>query len=185
MYHGIIQEAQWSGPGSYLRSKIEQFQLDKITGHGRVWRLRFDGVAGVPATSASPARAGVPAIPLDNTPPRMLQQTPAQLVAYLSHPNGWWRDMAQRLIVLKQDKSVVPALRELLTLHASAPGPEAQLLVGKFHALWTLEGLGALTRHLRRDGRRVGAHACSHRASETRTKRATGHSRPFGVCWAT
>ena len=30
MYHGIIQELQWSGPGSYLRAKIEQYQLDKI-----------------------------------------------------------------------------------------------------------------------------------------------------------
>ena len=27
------------------------------------------------------------------------------------HPNGWWRDTAQQLLVLKQDKSVVPALQ--------------------------------------------------------------------------
>ena len=26
MYHGIIQELQWSGPGEYLRAKIEQYQ---------------------------------------------------------------------------------------------------------------------------------------------------------------
>ena len=30
MYHGIIQENEWSGPGSYLRAKIEQYQLDKV-----------------------------------------------------------------------------------------------------------------------------------------------------------
>ena len=30
MYHGIIQEAQWTPPGSYLRQKIEQYQLDKV-----------------------------------------------------------------------------------------------------------------------------------------------------------
>ena len=41
----------------------------------------------------------------------MLNETPAQLVAHLTHPNGWWRDTAQRLLVLKQDKSVVPALQ--------------------------------------------------------------------------
>ena len=43
----------------------------------------------------------------------MLNETPAQLVAHLSHPNGWWRDTAQQLLVLKQDKSVVPALQKL------------------------------------------------------------------------
>ena len=42
----------------------------------------------------------------------MLDETAAQLVKHLDHPNGWWRDTAQKLIVLKQDKSVVPALRE-------------------------------------------------------------------------
>src|SRR5262245_55484855 len=31
MYRGIIQEAQWTGPGSYLRMKIQQYQLDKIS----------------------------------------------------------------------------------------------------------------------------------------------------------
>ena len=53
MYHGIIQEAQWTPRGSYLRAKIEQYQLDRITGHGRIWRLRFDGIPAVAATDAS------------------------------------------------------------------------------------------------------------------------------------
>ena len=57
MYHGIIQELQWSGPGTYLRAKIEQYQLDKVAAHGRIWRLRYDGRAAVPGqrrrTSAS------------------------------------------------------------------------------------------------------------------------------------
>ena len=39
---------------------------------------------------------------------------PAQLVRHLSHPNGWWRDTAQQLLVLKQDKSVVPALQTIV-----------------------------------------------------------------------
>ena len=48
MYHGIIQDANWTARGTYLRYKIEQYQLDKVINHGRVWRLRFDGVpAGV------------------------------------------------------------------------------------------------------------------------------------------
>jgi mono/diheme cytochrome c family protein len=56
----------------------------------------------------------------------------------LEHPNGWWRDTAQRLLVEKQDQSIAPALREL----ARGAKPE----IPRLHALWTLEGLGALTR---------------------------------------
>jgi len=162
MYHGIIQEAQWTPPGSYLRAKIEQYQLDKITSYGRIWRLRFDGLAAVPATSASPAKPAVAAIEPDRTRPRMLAETPAQLVAHLSHPNGWWRDTAQRLLVLKQDRSVVPALQQLARTSGT--------LVARFHALWTLEGLGALDapliRELLKDGNpRMRVQAL--RASET------------------
>ena len=149
MYHGIIQESNWTRPGSYLRRKIDQYQLDKVIAHGRIWRLRFDGLPGVPATPAGPAAQATPEIPaqpalaLDTARPRMLDETPAQLVAHLTHDNGWWRDTAQHLLVLKQDKSVVPALRTLVQSSNS--------LVGRFHALWTIEGLGALDVALVRD----------------------------------
>ena len=39
MYRGIIQEAQWSGRGTYLRARIDQYGLDKVHSHGRIWRL--------------------------------------------------------------------------------------------------------------------------------------------------
>jgi mono/diheme cytochrome c family protein len=142
MYHGIIQESNWTRPGSYLRRKIEQYQLDKVISHGRIWRLRFDGVPGVPATPAGPASQATPEIPaqpalaLESARPRMLEETAPQLVAHLSHENGWWRDTAQHLLVLKQDKSVVPALRTLVQSSSN--------LLARVHALWTLEGLGAL-----------------------------------------
>ena len=116
MYRGIIQESNWTRPGSYLRRKIEQYQLDKVIAHGRIWRLRFDGLPMVPATPAGPAAQATPEVPaqpalaLDPERPRMLDETPAQLVAHLSHANGWWRDTAQQLLVLKQNKAVVPAL---------------------------------------------------------------------------
>ena len=71
------------------------------------------------------------------TMPRMHNATAAQLVRHLSHPNGWWRDTAQQLLVLKQDKSVVPALQAMVR---TSPN-----LLARFHALWTLEGLGALS----------------------------------------
>ena len=128
MYRGMIEGAEWAKQGTYLRAKIQQYQLDKIVHHGRIWRLTHDG------------------IPRDRTRPRMLNETAAQLVAHLSHPNGWWRDTAQQLLVLKQDKSVVPALRTLVrTSHD---------LLARFHALWTLEGLGALDAALTREALR-------------------------------
>jgi mono/diheme cytochrome c family protein/glucose/arabinose dehydrogenase len=149
MYHGIIQESNWTRPGSYLRRKIEQYQLDKIIAHGRVWRLRFDGVPGIPATPAGPAAQATPeiparpALPLDPERPRMLQESAPQLVAHLKHRNGWWRDTAQQLLVQRQDKAVVPALQNIVRTSTN--------LVERFHALWTLEGLNALDLGLVRD----------------------------------
>jgi mono/diheme cytochrome c family protein len=144
MYHGIIQEREWSGPGTYLRAKIEQYQLDSVVSHGRIWRLRYDGRSAVPATATNPGQPAIAPIALKTTPPRMFSETPAQLVAHFTHPNGWWRDTAQRLLILEQDKSVVPALQQMAR--------SSDNLLARFHALWTLEGLGALDAGLVREG---------------------------------
>jgi glucose/arabinose dehydrogenase/mono/diheme cytochrome c family protein len=117
MYRGIIQESQWSGPGTYLRQRIDQYALDKVVKHGRIWRLTYEGMGR--RTDA----------------PRMLDETPAQLVAHLTDPNGWWRDTAQQLIILKQDKSVVPALQQMARTSTNQ--------LARIHALWTLDGLMA------------------------------------------
>jgi mono/diheme cytochrome c family protein len=142
MYHGIIQDANWTGRGTYLRYKIQQYGLDKVINHGRIWRLRYDGV---PAGTAEVGggQPAIPAIELGRNWPRMNEETPAQLVAHLTDPNGWWRDTAQRLLILKQDKSVVPALQQMARTSDS--------LVGRLHAMWTLEGLGALDAALVRE----------------------------------
>jgi mono/diheme cytochrome c family protein len=132
MYRGIIEGAPWAKEGTYLRKKIDQYQLHKILGKGRIWRLTYDGMER------------------DRTQPRMLNETPAQLVTHLSHPNGWWRDTAQQLLVLEQDKSVVPALQQLVRTPAAGGAADARLF-GRFHALWTLEGLGALDAALVRE----------------------------------
>jgi mono/diheme cytochrome c family protein len=147
MYNGIIQDANWTAPGTYLRTKIEQYGLDKVTNHGRIWRLRFDGVPGN-APASAPQRPGVPGIEPSKTWPNMHNETPAQLLAHLSHKNGWWRDTAQRLLVLKQDKTVVPALQALARSGTTGNGGTT---LGRIHALWTLEGLGALDATLTRE----------------------------------
>ena len=45
--------------------------------------------------------------------PRFRKRPRQRLVETLSHPNGWWRDTAQRLLVERNDKSAMPALRKL------------------------------------------------------------------------
>ncbi len=66
----------------------------------------------------------------------MIDETPAQLVAHLSDVNGWWRDTAQQLLVQRNDKSVVPALKALVLT-----APDART---RTQALWTLAGMKAL-----------------------------------------
>jgi glucose/arabinose dehydrogenase/mono/diheme cytochrome c family protein len=118
MYRGIIQQGEWTKKGSYLREQIDALKMEMQTGRGRIYRLRHDGFERGPR-------------------PRMLDETPAQWVQHLSNPNGWWRDTAQKLLVLRRDRSVVPALEKLATSEAADPRP-------RLHALWTLDGLGAL-----------------------------------------
>ena len=117
MYRGIIQEGNWTKPGSYLRKVIVQHGLDKNAGKGRIWRLTHNDFKPGPQ-------------------PHMLDETPAQLVAHLDNPSGWWRDTAQKLLVLKGDKSVVPALVQMARTDKNH--------LARIHALWTLEGLNAL-----------------------------------------
>ena len=94
-------------------------------------------------------------------------QSPAEeLVNHLSHPNGWWRDKAQQLIVLHQDRSIVPQLEEIVQ--------HSKNLLARFHALWCLEGLGVLDSDLIRalfqdDSPRMRIQAL--RASETLYKK--------------
>ena len=58
-----------------------------------------------------------------------------ELVQTLSHPNGWHRDTAQRLLFERKDKTAVPLLEKVLG------GDNA---LAKLHALGVLEGMGVL-----------------------------------------
>jgi len=125
MYHGIIQEGNWTGPKSYLRPQIQRLGLDKNIGRGRIYRVVHEK------------------IPVDKIKPDLLNASSAKLVEYLSHPNGWWRDNAQKLLILKNDLSVVPALKKIVT---EQTGNQNTLV--RMHALWTLEGLHAADKSL-------------------------------------
>jgi len=115
MYHGIVQEKAYLT--DYLRSEILKAGYEKNIERGRIYRVVREGLKPGPR-------------------PRLLDVAPTELVEALAHPNGWWRDMAQSLLVTRQVQSVAPALREMATQHGN---PLARL-----HALWTLDGLEQL-----------------------------------------
>ncbi|MCW3092967.1 MAG: cytochrome [Ferruginibacter sp.] len=134
MYHGIIQESNWTKEDSYLRPQILRKQLDKNIGRGRIYRLVHEGYSPGPR-------------------PNLLNASNQQLLTYLSHPNGWWRDNAQKLLVIHGDKSVVPELEKLALGKRTFwerlkfwkdKTPEAT----RVQALWTLEGLHSINKEL-------------------------------------
>ncbi len=115
LYRGVLQHR--ISLTSYLRKQSEDRGLADPQHLGRIYRV-------VPAGRRAP-RVG------DIAP-----MTTAQWVGNLSHANGWWRETAQRILVERRDAAVVPAIRQVAVKGTS---PE-----GRVHALWTLEGVGAL-----------------------------------------
>lgn len=115
LYRGVLQHR--ISLTSYLRRQSEDRGLATPLHRGRIYRLVPDG-------RPSPRVGDLPARPL------------AAWVEALSHPNAWWRETAQRLLVEAGDRRLVPAIAAI----AGGEGPA----VGRVHALWTLAGLNAL-----------------------------------------
>lgn len=112
-YHGILQHRTFLT--SYLSNQIKQRDLERNKHIGRLYRLKHK-------SSAMPEVEYLNGL------------SARQLLPYLGHDNGWHRDTAKQLLVMKQDKSVVNALTSMAT---TASNHLAQI-----NALWTLEGLG-------------------------------------------
>ena len=125
LYRGIIQEKAWFPTSDNDKRKdwvaryhrVKKWGMIEVVRHGRIYRLVPEGKSPGPQ-------------------PHMLDETPAQLVDHLAHPNGWWRDTAQMLLVSRADKSIVPALTAMAGSHADVNA--------RIHAMWTLQGLDAL-----------------------------------------
>ena len=113
MHHGLIQHKEYVTP--YLAEQYRKRDLGTHLRTGRIYRIVPDDDAIPPA-------------------PNLATANPAQLVAFLSHRNGWVRDTAQRLLVERKDTSTVAAVKELAT--------DGESTLGRLHALWTLEGIG-------------------------------------------
>ena len=118
MYRGIIQEGNWTKKGSYLRKIIDQYGMGKTIQRGRIYRL-------VPENHNA-----------KNIRPEMLSKSSDQIIPYLGHKNGWMRSTARKLLILRNDKSIVPQLKSALQT--------SQNTQEKIELLWTLEGLQAL-----------------------------------------
>ncbi|MCY7350594.1 MAG: dehydrogenase [Cytophagaceae bacterium] len=112
MYRGLVQHGAYVTP--YLREQILLRQLDKPVNRGRIWRV-------------------VPADWQASKPKKLSTASSDELIATLSNFDGWHRDMAQRLLVERNDKRIQQSLNEL-ALNGKLP-------LGRFHALWTLDGL--------------------------------------------
>ena len=113
MYHGIIEHRIFIVP--WLIEQIRDRKLDQGNDLGRIWRI------------VSEER------PIDRKSPNLSTAATAELVKTLSHPNGWHRLTAQRLLIERGEGAA--ALRE--AVKTTEPS-------GQLHALWTLSGLGAL-----------------------------------------
>ena len=105
-----------NGPGNAYVTPLR----DKV--HGRLYRIA--------------SKNGTP-----STKPGLVNASPAQLVAALKNDNLLWRMHAQRKLIARGQKDVVPALIALVKdTSVDATGLNAAAL----HALWTLHALGAL-----------------------------------------
>ncbi|HEX3719296.1 MAG TPA: c-type cytochrome [Verrucomicrobiae bacterium] len=99
---------------TYLRRQIKARSLEQPLGLGRIYRITYG--TNIPVRPA----------PRDSNS--------AQLVEKLGSPNGWIQDTAQRLLVERDNPSVVPALKAQ-ALHSANP-------LTQIHTVWTLDGMG-------------------------------------------
>jgi len=116
MHRGIIQHKAYIS--QYLTEQLASKKLDTLQNAGRILK--------VTSKSIKP-----------NSVPDLSKATSSQLVALLSHPNGWLRDRAQQLLIQKKDISVVNQLTKL----TKVDNP----FLTAIHALYVLDGVNALS----------------------------------------
>ncbi|MCP9767975.1 dehydrogenase [Lacihabitans sp. LS3-19] len=115
MHRGIIQHKAYIS--QYLSELLALQKMDTLQNAGRILKITSKENKGFEIGDLSKASS-------------------KQLVANLSHPNGWLRDRSQQLLIQKKDPSVV---KELVNLSKSNEPFGVEI-----HALFVLEGLNAL-----------------------------------------
>ncbi|MCM8532375.1 MAG: ThuA domain-containing protein [Lentisphaeraceae bacterium] len=117
MARGIIQDAPWVN--AQAAKFMDKVGLSKNIKNGRIWRIRHKDSKS-------------------SSVPKLLSKSTKELIPYLGHSNGWIRDTAQKLIILRKDRNGV--LEKLKKLAQTSSKPLARL-----HTLWTLEGCDSIT----------------------------------------
>lgn len=116
MHRGIIQHKAYIS--QYLTEQLAGKKLDTLQNAGRILKVVSKTIKPNPIPDLSKA-------------------TSQELVALLSHPNGWLRDRAQQLLIQKKDKKVVKDLLALIKIENE--------LATSIHALYVLDGMNALS----------------------------------------
>ncbi len=117
MYRQVLEHPEWI-PLAWQR----KLELRAGSDRGRIYRV----------TRADESR--IPPIP------RLDQLDTAGLVAKLQHPNSWQRDMAQQMLLWRNDSAATPALESMARQSDEA--------LARLHAIYSLEGLGTLSDEL-------------------------------------
>lgn len=116
MHRGIIQHKAYIS--QYLAEQLANKKLDTLQNAGRILKV-------VNKTTKLHAI------------PDLTKATNKDLLALLSHPNGWLRDRVQQILIQKKDKTVVKDLVSLTQINNEYSTA--------IHALYVLDGLNALT----------------------------------------
>jgi putative membrane-bound dehydrogenase-like protein len=111
MYRELIEGAAFLAP-QILKNVDPSAGIDK----GRIWRIMPEGFKRPPA-------------------PKLGKLDPLQLVEYLEHPNGWYRDTASRLLY-ERHPLPEPVTKRLEELALKGKTPQARV-----HALYALAPL--------------------------------------------
>jgi putative membrane-bound dehydrogenase-like protein len=114
-YRRVIEHPEWMAEDAATKSNLYD-GIDK----GRIFRITPTGTAAATWTRG-----------MD-----LGEASDSNLVKALEHTNLWFRRHAQRLLLDRNKKEVIPELREMVRSGSNS--------YGRLHAAWTLEGLAEL-----------------------------------------
>jgi len=119
-YRDLVEHPQWVAPE--LRDKVDWRKGEE---HGRIWRVR--------SQDAKQTRV-----------PKLSRALNSGLVKALDSENGWTRDTAHRLLVERDARETIPALKRLVRRGSSQTQVHALNLLDAFGAATAEVLLGAL-----------------------------------------
>ena len=113
MYRGIVQHGPYMSP--YLREVTLMRKLDQPINLGRIWRIVPEDQEKHPQTV------------------KLSDLTVVELIQLLAHQNGWYRDMAQRILIERANNEAIKPLKQVIQNHENH--------LARLHSLWILDGL--------------------------------------------